>query len=294
MSVISMTGFGRGVAHDRGVKVTVELGTVNRKQFDCQINLPRSLACLEAKLQSLIHAAVARGHVKGGVEVIGEGAGGGLRIDEDRARHAVAALRRLARRLELPDDLAASDLLRLPDLIRTQAQPADPLDLWALIEPAASQALAKLNAMRRREGRALERDIRRRLAALKRIVRSIRVLAPRVPKACWQAREARLRGLNAPPAQALDAALMARELAIFADRCDISEELTRLASHFDQAENFLSGAEPCGRSMDFLCQEMFREINTAGTKANDAAITRLVVRFKTGLESVREQVQNVE
>lgn len=292
MSVISMTGFGRGVAHGHGVKVTVELGTVNRKQFDCHLNLPRSLASLEAKLHSLIHAAVARGHVKGGLEVAGEGAAGGISVDEDRARHFVAVLRRLARRLELQDDLAASDLLQLPDLIRMQAHPADPLELWPLIEQATKQALASLNVMRRREGRALERDLRRRLAALRRISQSIRVRAPQVPLACRRTLTARLRGLTAPHAP--DVAMLARELALFADRCDISEEITRLASHFEQAEKFLSDAEPCGRSMDFLCQEMFREINTTGAKANDAAISRLVVSFKTGLEAVREQVQNVE
>jgi uncharacterized protein (TIGR00255 family) len=280
------------VAHGRGVRVTVELGTVNRKQFDCHLTLPRSLASLEAKLHSLIHAAVARGHIKGSVEVAGEGAAGGVSIDEERARHFVTVLRRLARRLELQDDLAASDLLQLPDLIRTQAHPADPLELWALIEQATVQALANLNGMRRREGRALERDIRRRLTALRRLSHSIQTRAPHVPKACRQALAARLAELSSPHAP--DPAMLARELALFADRCDVSEELTRLASHFEQANGFLAGAEPCGRSMDFLCQEMFREINTTGSKANDAAITRLVVRFKTGLEAVREQVQNVE
>jgi uncharacterized protein (TIGR00255 family) len=235
---------------------------------------------------------VARGHVKGSVEVAGTGAAGGVSVDEERARHFVAVLRRLARRLELQDDLAASDLLQLPDLIRTQAHPADPLALWPLIEQATASALAGLNDMRRREGRALARDLRRRLSALRRISLAIRARAPQVPRACRQVLAARLRELSAP--HGLDPALLARELALFADRCDVSEELTRLASHFDQADGFLSGVEPCGRSMDFLCQEMFREINTTGAKANDAAITRLVVRFKTGLEAVREQVQNVE
>jgi uncharacterized protein (TIGR00255 family) len=145
--------------------------------------------------------------------------------------------------------------------------------------------------MCRREGAALARDLRRRLGALRKTVRELARRAPSVPANALRAFETRLNAL-APP-QAADPARLARELALLADRCDVSEELTRLESHFDQAEQFLSGAAPCGRSLDFLCQEMFREINTIGSKANDVVMTRLVVRFKTGLEAVREQVQNV-
>jgi len=234
---------------------------------------------------------VVRGYVKGSVDVTAAG-GGGVSVDEARARRLLTALRSLARRLGLRDNLAAADLLRLPDLIVVQAQPSDPQRLWEPIARATAQALDSLNAMRRREGRALARDLRQRLAALRRLSRAIGRRAPCVLAACRRALAARVRALSAPHAP--DAAMLARELAHIAERCDISEELTRLESHFSQADTFLSGAAPCGRSMDFLCQEMLREINTAGAKANDAAITRMVIRFKTGLEAVREQVQNVE
>jgi len=144
-----------------------------------------------------------------------------------------------------------------------------------------------------REGGALERDLRERFTALEVLSREIAGLAPAVPiayKAMLERRLAELLG----DGQLVDPALIAREVAVFADRCDVSEELTRLASHFGQVTKVFDTGGPCGRTLDFICQEMFREINTTGSKANDAEISRLVIAFKAGLETVREQVQNIE
>jgi len=290
-----MTGFGRGEADGGGVKVVVELSTVNRKQFDCTFSMPRELGCLESKLHALVHARVTRGYVKGSVSVAAaaaESADKGL-VNLTVVAAQVAALREAAGRLGLADDLAASDLLRLPDVFRQRVLPEDALEAWPLVERATREALQSLVEMRAREGVALERDLRKRFTALERVGKRIARLAPTVPKAYQATLERRLTELLGS-GKAADEALLAREVAAFADRCDVSEELTRLASHFAQVSKVLDGGGACGRTLDFLCQELFREINTTGSKANDAEISKLVVAFKAGLEAAREQVQNVE
>ena len=295
MAIVSMTGFGRGEASGDGVKIVVELSTVNRKQFDCNVSMPRELGCLESKLHALIHAQVTRGYVKGLVSVsASEGAGGGAAVlDTAKIGAQVAALRAAAAQLGLPDDLTASALLRLPDALRPALLPEDPVEVWPLIERAAQEALKSMAEMRRREGLALEKDLRKRFAALEKVSKRIAKLAPEVPKAYQAILERRLAELLGSGA-AIDPALVAREVAVFADRCDVSEELTRLSSHFAQVAKNLDAGDACGRTLDFLCQEMFREINTTGSKANDAEISKQVIAFKAGLEAAREQVQNVE
>lgn len=294
MALVSMTGFGRGETCEAGVKVVVELSTVNRKQFDCNLSMPRELVSLDSKLQALVHTRVSRGYVKGLVTVSAGGAGVGAGgLDVKAVGTQVEALRAAARELGLEDDLTASVLLRLPDVFRARVLPEDPLEVWPLVERAASAALESLEVMRRREGEALTADLRARFRALEVLSREVAARAPSIPqtyKATLEKRLAELLGAGG----AADPALVAREVAVFADRCDVSEELTRLASHFAQVEKVLAAGGTCGRTLDFLCQELFREINTTGSKANDAEIARLVIEFKAGLEAAREQVQNVE
>lgn len=294
MAVLSMTGFGRGEACEGAVKAVVELSTVNRKQFDCNISLQRELASLDSKLQALVHTRVSRGYVKGLVTVSAanaEAAGAGMDLKTVAAQ--VSAVRAVAQALGLKDDLTASTLLRLPDVLRPRVLPEDPLELWPLIERAARAALENLEAMRLQEGAALEHDLRVRFGALEVLSGEIAKLAPAVPAAYKAVLEKRLAELLGPGCVA-DPALVAREVAVFADRCDVSEELTRLASHFVQVVKVLDAGGACGRTLDFLCQELFREINTTGSKANDAEISKRVIEFKAGLEAAREQVQNIE
>jgi uncharacterized protein (TIGR00255 family) len=295
MAIASMTGFGRGEASADGMKIVVELSTVNRKQFDCTFSLPRELGSLESKLHALVHAHVTRGYVKGLVTVTAAEAGaadGGL-INLSQVEAQVDALRAAAGKLGLPDDLTASALLRLPELFRPRMLPDDPLEAWPLIERAARAALQSLVELRTCEGAALERDLRKRFAALEQVSEAIARAAPAVPQA-YQATLGRRLSELLSPGVVLDEALVAREVAVFADRCDVSEELTRLASHFAQVTKVLAAGGACGRTLDFVCQELFREINTTGSKANDAEISKWVIAFKAGLEAVREQVQNVE
>jgi uncharacterized protein (TIGR00255 family) len=289
-----MTGFGRGEAGEGALKVAVELSAVNRKQFDCSVSLPRELMSLESRFQMLVRAHISRGHVKGLVTVAAAGeSGGAAAVDVEALAAQVAALRAAAGRLGLADDLTATALTHFPDTLKPRVFPDEPSAVWPLIERAAKSALEHLDAMRCREGRALEQDLRARLAALEALGGEIAQLAPSVPAAYKAVLERRLAELLAPGG-AVDPALVAREVAVFADRCDVSEELTRLSSHFAQADKLIGAEDSCGRSLDFLCQELFREINTVGSKANDAKISRLVIDFKAGLEAMREQVQNIE
>lgn len=298
MAIISMTGFGRGEISEQGVKVVVELSTVNRKQFDCNISMPRELGCLEAKLHALIHAEISRGYVKGSVTVKAaqSGEGEGLRLfNMELLKAQVAELREVAQQLKLKDDLSVSSLLQLPDVMNDISLLEHPEEVWVLIEKAAKLALKHLSQMRAHEGEALAMDLKRRFQELKAISEAIAPLAAAVPKNYQATLEKRLAELLGEGAKGVvDPALLAREVAVFADRCDVSEELTRLASHFVQVEKALDTGHALGRTLDFLCQELFREINTTGSKANDAEITRLVIAFKAGLEAAREQVQNVE
>ena len=296
MAIISMTGFGRGEISENGVKVVVELSTVNRKQFDCNISMPRELGCLEAKVHALIHAEVSRGYVKGNVALKVVQGGDDMRLlNMELLKTQVAELREAARLLNVVDDLGVSALLQLPDAMNTASLFEHPEEAWGLIEQATKQALKQLGQMRAQEGAALEADLRRRFLELKALSETIAPLAATVPKQYQSTLEKRLSDLLGEGAKGVvDPALLAREVAVFADRCDVSEELTRLASHFVQVVKVLDEGQASGRTLDFLCQELFREINTTGSKANDAEITRLVIAFKAGLEAAREQVQNVE
>lgn len=293
MGLTSMTGFGRGQASADGWRADVELSSVNRKQFDVSLSLPRDLSALESRVQAMVHGRIRRGHVKGTVRVQGPPAAA-VAIAPDAARQQIEALRQLARELGLRDDLSASTLLRLQPTPSATGEGA-PLAtdrLWPLVERATDQALAALVAMRQAEGRALEADLRGRLSALQALLPEIQARAPLVADEYRTALRRRLEEAKVP-VLADDPSLL-RELALFADRADVSEELTRLQSHFAQAAELLASAEPCGRALDFLCQEFFREINTTGSKANDATLATLVIRFKAELEALREQIQNVE
>lgn len=294
MALVSMTGFGRGEASRDGVRVTAELSSVNRKQFDLHLNMPRDLVSLESKIHAMVHKRVSRGHVKGVVRL--SLSGGALedqvQVDADLARAYVDRIRDAAGTLGLRDDLTARSLLQLSEVVTLKGNESEADDIWPLIDLAMTDALTGLVEMREKEGAALECDIVARFDRLRAPAEKIRMRAPKVVDAYEKTLARRLSRIEMPIQP--DDPTLQRELAVFADRCDISEELTRLDSHFTQVERIAASEEPCGRALDFLCQEFFREVNTIGSKANDAAIAKHVITFKAGLEAVREQVQNVE
>ena len=294
MALRSMTGYGRGEAAGQGLLVDVELSSVNRKQLEVKVALPRSLTVLESRLVETVQEALSRGHVTGAVAVQVSRAARerSLRIDHPLAGAYIRRLRSAAAAYGLADDLKASILLALPEVIQWAAISEDADRVWPLIRRALERALKDLTALRETEGAVLAADLRSRLARLAKLLQRIRTFAPRITEKHRRQLLARLSATGLSFA-AQDPQIL-REVALFADRCDISEEITRLESHLRQAGSLLRSRESVGRTLDFLAQEMFREINTIGSKANDVRITRVVIHFKTELERVREQVQNVE
>ncbi len=294
MSIRSMTGHGRGQAAGGGLRVEVEISTVNRRQLDIQLTLPPPLRLLESRIQDEIAKSVARGRVL--VEVVVQGSERvkreAIRVNQDLAKAYVEALRGAAKKLNLRDDLGVSELARLPGVLHYEPLDEDVRKAWPLVEQAVARALEALQRMRAREGAALRRDLSKRLDILAAGVAVIRREAPQVAERYRKNLRERLAKAGLVEGGSDDK--LQRELVLFADRSDITEELTRLDSHLAQARKLISQAEPSGRSLDFLAQEFFREINTVGSKANDALIAAQVVTFKAELERLREQVQNVE
>ncbi|NLB66709.1 MAG: YicC family protein [Lentisphaerae bacterium] len=294
-TVRSMTGRGAGAAADAWARVEAELSSVNRKSLDVAVQLPRFLAAHEGLLHQHIQRALTRGRVTGEVRVTWtrRARATAIQLDESLARAGVEALRATARILKLPDDLTASSLLELPDVLRVEQPAADIARLEPLLRKALDAALRDLQTMRRREGVALARDLRRRMTGLGAIVTRIQARAPRVTEAYRGALLERLARVLPGKTQPDDERIL-KEIALFADRSDITEELVRLRSHLAQARELLRNGGVIGRSLDFLAQEMMREINTLSAKANDGGITRETIAFKAELERAREQIQNIE
>lgn len=291
----SMTGYGRGEAARDGIKVTAEVSSVNRRQGEVQISLPRELEALDPRTREMIHRKIARGRVAARVtlETTDAAWAGRLRINMKLARAYATELRALSKALSLTDGLALDSVLRLPGVISSDAAEATSEAHWPLLEEALTQALALLVKAREREGAHLARDLKARITLMRRLTDRVRRRAPRVAADYRTALLTRIRSAGLDGIQADDDRLM-KEVVLFADRSDITEELTRLESHFQQFDDCASSREAVGRMLDFLAQEMGREINTIGSKASDGAISRAVVTLKAELEKFREQAQNVE
>jgi uncharacterized protein (TIGR00255 family) len=290
-----MTGYGWGDAVQEGSKVTVELSSVNRKQSEISINLPRELEVLEAQIRDEINRRIARGRVTARVTLhAGEKSNSGsVRINAELAAAYTKRLRDLARDLKLVGDVTLDNLMRAPGVLETDQDIPDAEDFWPTVEKALKQALEMMVSMREKEGAHLRKDLVKRMDRM-------RVAARRVQKRCPQVqiryREQLMERIQNAGIEAakIEEERVLKEIIFFADRSDISEEITRLQSHFKQFDDCVTSREPVGRTLDFLAQEMNREINTIGSKANDAMISREVVVLKTELEKFREQAQNVE
>ena len=288
-----MTGFGRGSAATEAWHATVEITSVNRKQAEVVVQAPRELAELDARIRKSVLALLSRGRIQVSINIErSQGSAADFSIDPKLAlafSTAFTALGKITGQCVTP---TASDFLRQPGIIAIGSGEIDAEAAWLAIEPALDTALVHITAMRASEGSHLKTDFLTRLETLISFSRKIAAEAPGRPIRQRELLAKRLRdaGLDLDPADER----VAKEIAIFADRCDISEEITRLDSHFSRFREYLDAVEPPGRALDFLCQELFREFNTIGSKANDASIAQTIVEAKTELEKIREQVQNIE
>lgn len=290
-----MTGYGCGGSTHDGCQVTVEISSVNRRQAEIAVNLPRDLDVLEARIRDEVHRRLTRGRVMIRVSLH---AG-----DERRARQVqvnrvlAAAYARefadLAQALGLEGRPTLDLVLRSPGVLDSGDAVEDAEVIWPSIQEALTTALGQLVQMRVQEGARLAGDLRERLALMRRSAGSIRERAPLVAEQYRRQLRERIEAMGCALTPEDEERLL-KEVALFADRSDITEELTRLESHFSQFAGYLESGEPVGRTLDFLAQEMHREVNTVGSKANDAAIALEVVQLKAELERIREQAQNLE
>ena len=288
-----MTGYGRGEVDHGGVKLSVELNSVNRKQSDIVVNLPRDLTELEPRIRQTINEKIARGRMNVLV-TLQESANGArkLALDTGLARSYHEAMLTLQKELSAPGEITIGTILQAPGVMRSPEHSISATEAWPVLEQALAVALTELIKMREREGKHLAKDLIHRLKVLRQEIKGVRALYPDVVKKYRTALLERIEkaGLNLP----IDDERLLKEIAFFADRSDISEELTRLESHLAQFAHHLRKNEPVGRTLEFITQEIFRELNTLGAKSNDAAISQHVVACKSELEKIREQIQNLE
>ncbi len=290
----SMTGFGRGEATGPGGHCSVELSSVNRKQADIDLRLPRDWQPLEAGVRQLLAGVLSRGRLHGLITYeTSTQATSTLRVDDSLAREYAAYLAQLGAALGSPMVMTPEALLRAPGVFSLEDREALTPDLLQpMVFSAVSAALVAWDEARVREGAHLHADLTSRLSNLRHLLDQIASEAPKVGPLHRAALHRRLEeaGLPLP----LDDERLLKEIALFADKCDISEEISRLGGHLTEFQRLMDSDTPAGRPLDFLTQEMHRELNTMGAKANHAPIQHLVVAGKTEVERLREQVQNVE
>jgi uncharacterized protein (TIGR00255 family) len=289
----SMTGFGRrqGTWSEGGV--SVEVRSVNHRFLETSIRLPKSMGELEETFKKTIQQHCVRGRVD--LTVLLQGSRGSARavqLEVGLATQYHQALRTLQRTLKLKGSIDIGLMAGFRDIIALSEQPTDDPKLIKMVEKLGLLAVSDMAKMREKEGALLAQDILTRLDHVRECKRAVSSRAPAIAQEAFDRMKQRVEKLMADAIP--DLPRLNQELALYADRCDITEELVRLDTHMIQFERTLHGAEPIGKTLDFLLQEMGREINTMGSKANDAGIRADVVRMKAELERMREQIQNVE
>ncbi|MGE5380287.1 MAG: YicC/YloC family endoribonuclease [Methylocystaceae bacterium] len=291
--VMSMTGYGKGECLDMGYSVTVELKGVNHRYFDMGFRTARRYQGLEDRVRDMVKDSVSRGRVEISlnVEQTGEQTRD-IKVDKELAIAYYMSLKDLADSLEISPDLSIIELFRLPDVFTLDEAEEDLDVIWAVAARALDAAVADFTQMRLREGRNLVADIKDRDLYIRQLVDTIEERSPQVVREYGERLRKRLADLLGDTT--LDESRLAQEVALLADKASITEEIVRLRSHSLQLEDLLDSNQPVGRKCDFLIQEMFREINTIGSKANDLKISQLTVEVKAELEKIREQVQNIE
>jgi uncharacterized protein (TIGR00255 family) len=288
-----MTGYGRAEVVHAGRKFSVELNSVNRKQSDIVINLPRDLGELEPRIRQTINENISRGRTNATIVFHSSPNGArNLALDTELARSYHEAMRALQKELNAPGEITISTILQAPGVMRFPEQALDADEAWPAIDRALRGALADLIKMREREGKHLAKDLIHRLKAIRRKLKEISAFHPDVVNRYRAVLLDRIQKAGLPIAS--DDERLLKEISFFADRADVSEELTRLESHLAQFAHHLRSKEPVGRTLEFITQEMSRELNTLGAKANDAAISQRVIACKAELEKIREQAQNLE
>ncbi len=292
--VSSMTGFGRGRVAQDGREMTVELKSVNHRYLDLSFRMPRHISFAEDTLRTALNDSLSRGHVDVYVNYRNTRSDAKeVRIDTALLGAYLKSVKAAAAELREENDMTLSNALRLPDVTDIVEADEDDEAVKALTKEAVDKAIAELITARRGEGERLANDLTERLATVDELRGKIETRAPMVVEEYRVKLNERIEAMLGGTVE-VDAQRLATEVALFADKASIDEELVRLKSHTAQARELLSQSEAAGRRLDFVVQEMNREFNTIGSKANDAEIAKLVILGKAELEKIREQVQNIE
>lgn len=290
----SMTGFGRGSAHLDGISIVVELRSVNSRYLEISARMPRLLAEREADLQARIRHAFERGRISVQVQIEADAVQEpGLQVNVSAARAYRQLLDTLRESAGIDEPVGLQHLLTFSDVFTARVDNEDASErLWSGLVQALDEAVADLQGMRRDEGAALQRDLEERLLVMENALGSVE---ERAPERIAEARARLLQRLEEVLSdERLNRDRIELEMVLYADKLDVTEECVRLRSHINLFREALASEEPSGRRLNFVVQEMNREINTIGSKANDAAIAQRAVSMKEELEKIREQVQNVE
>ena len=289
----SMTGYGRCEGTVDGRHIVFEVKSVNHKYFECNARVARGCLFLEERLKAYLQEHIARGKVDVFLQVENlEAAGTQVEVNHALAGAYYDALRELKERYSLPGQLDLALLSRYSDIFTVRRAPEDEDALWQAVLQVAGPAVGSLLQMREEEGRRLEMDIREKAAGVLALVGQVEALAPQTVQQYQERLQARITELLGD--SRFDEQRVLTEVAVFADKVAIDEETVRLRSHFGQLQGLLEAGGPAGRKIDFLVQEMNREVNTIGSKSMNSGIAHLVVDIKAEIEKIREQVQNVE
>lgn len=291
---VSMTGFGRGEYKDDNYYFLVELKTINHKYADINIRLPRKISFLEDKARNLIKDHIKRGRVDLYIKLDLLGSEDvNLKFDETLASQYVNILTQIKDKFDVIDDISVMNIAKFADVIKSEEKEEDEELLWSMFKKALEEALEKLKEMRNEEGKKLAEDVIMRCNLLKNYIDEIEKYSYNVVIDYKEKLNNRISEILENPSL-IDENRLAQEVAIYADKSSITEEIVRFNSHIDQLKNTVIKNESIGRKIDFLIQEMNRETNTIGSKSSDLNITNLVVEIKSELEKIREQIQNIE
>ena len=289
----SMTGFGRERAAFEEREILVEIRSVNHRFYEFTARTPRAYGYLDEKLKSLLGGKITRGKVEVSVYIYNkEGVNADITVNKEIAHGYLDALRAAALELEVDDDLKLSDIMRLPDLFTVVKTQENEEQVWEQVKQTAERALEKFVEMREVEGVKMHDDIASRLGFIEQMVKSVEERSPKVNDLYREKLYAKLTELLKD--RNIDDSRVLTEAAIFSEKTAVDEETVRLHSHIAQFRTLINSSEPVGRKLDFLVQEMNREVNTTGSKCSDLEITKTVVDLKSEIEKIREQIQNVE
>lgn len=289
----SMTGYGRCEHVIGSKKITAEIKSVNHRFSDYNVKVPRQYGFLEDRVRQLVSKNVARGKIDVYISLESSGeADKTVTVNKELAGNYVEILRDLCETFSLKDDISVSTIASFGDIFRAELKRDDEEEIWASVSEVLTDAVTAFVAMRAREGERIEQDLRERITYMQSIAKKIDTLSP----AAVEAYKAKLyqKIKEVIDEREPDDTRILTEVAIFADKVAVNEEIVRLASHYDEFFSILDSNEPAGRKLDFLIQEINREVNTIGSKASDLEIAKLVVTLKGEIEKLREQIQNIE